>query len=269
MNDLIALILANIGLICPEITNTSSLSIFKKIANTVAITIYEIREEILNTSLVVQDAIDKSKYGFPSWYESKAKLFQFDPENPQVLVFDEETYDYVYQTVDETKRIVGAAVFSSNNNNYMTLKYAIVDADTGLLRKATVNEDADFKSYFLNFQIAGLPVVVSSNDPDTLEGRFYVYYDKKVSESSIVEGFEQALQDYSKSLRIDDNYIYTFSICEFLKNNVTGIINVALENGKISKAGDNLINNEYHGKLMLYNGYFTYSNTLDTVYVAI
>lgn len=255
-------IIINIQNALPELDSVSQMAIFNKIAQAVGISIDNTKTEIDGTKSAIDDIIGQQRYGRSGYYTGKAKVFQYGDN----LVVDSDTLDYTYAVIDTDKQIIKQAAFEvaiSGGAQILTLKVAKLDPDTNKLIALSSTEKTAFDSYFVNFEIPGLPVIKVSLAANIFSFlatiTYYATYDIVALKASI----EAALYAFRDDFEFDGT-LYVNDLETYLKNNVPGIRNVSLSSTQIDSVS-------FSGYQKLTAGYFDYiSSIIDNLsYVSI
>lgn len=242
-------ILVNIENALPELDNTSQMALFYKIAQAVAVSIDNTKTEMDGTKNAIDEIIGSQRYGRSGYYTEKAKAFQYGDS----LVIDPETLDYIYAVLDSDLQIIKQAAFEaviSGGAQLLTLKVAKLDPDTNTLVALSGAEKTAFDSYFLNFEIPGLPVTKVSLNANVFSFTAQVTYYATYDYNTIVTSVEAALFAFRDDFSFDGT-LYVNDLETYIKNNVPGVRNVSLSNTLIDAVA-------FSGSIKLTAGYFDY-----------
>ena len=245
--------------------NPSNVSLYGKIANSIAPIIDNTLAEQVNTQNNIEDIVSSKQIGKAGYYVEQALLFQYDLVNNigTSLVIDPITKNNVYSTIDTTLQIIKVAIFDENT---MTLKVAYLDPITNSLQALPVNYTANgrtvnllqiFQNYFiLVAEFAGLPINKISLSPNifTFESivTYYSSYDLPTLQANVVN----AILAFRDSNPASNGILYLNDLSDYVKNNVQGIRNFAVVNPLID--GNPII-----GETLIKAGYFNYPINYD------
>lgn len=245
---------SNVNIALPELTNETASSIWLKIVDSIAKVMEILYKELQNSVLIINNNIAQLKYGKPQYYIETLKKFQYGDS----LTVDPNTYNYVYETIDTTKQIITAVSFAVSGVD-LTIKCAkTVD---GEFAKLTNDEYTSFVNYARKTtEIAGLPLIITTNDPDKLSFNITIYYFSSYNENEIKELLTDALATF-KTTQIFDNRFYKNDLESYVKTNIPGIRNCTLS----STSANNVPFTDY---VDLESGYFDY-DTVVKIYYAI
>lgn len=221
-------------------SNSSAAAIYAKEAQAIGLVIDNTLAEFTNTENIITNLLI-SQYGLgkPLYYTENAKAFQYGDNlviNTAINPVTGAPYlNLIYPTIDATKQIVKQAAFetqAAGNGLLLLLKIATLNALTGLLEPLSIAQYNAFSSYFLNFEIPGLPVTIINTPGNILNFKatasYYAAYDLptlQVNVSAALISFQQTfdfngiffagdLQDYIKSTvpGIRDFYVYNTTL---------------------------------------------------------
>lgn len=254
MASVFSTIYANIQSAITELTSTSLTAIFYKLAQSIAITIDQTNDEITNTTSVITDIVANKNFGKSQYYVDSALYYQ----EGDTLTTDPISLKPIYATIDTTKNLIKKAAFqnlSSGNAQFLTLKVVKLDTGTGKYAQLTTPELTDFTTYFLNFQLPGLPFTIISEAANLFKFDAKVTYYSTYDLATLKAAIEAAMVVFRDSLDLN-GVLYVNDLESYLKSNVEGIRNVYLTNTKL----DNVTMVGYAG---LAAGYFDYDPTID------
>jgi hypothetical protein len=260
-------ILTNISNVLPELSSTSQLAVYRKIAQAIAISIDNTTTEINGTKDAIDEIITTQRYGRSGYYIEKAKAFQLG----DTLAIDPITLDPIYTTINESKKIVKQAAFEIVEGligDTLTLKVAKLDTNTNKLAPLDeVTEMPYFESYFQNFEIPGLPIQKVTRPANEFDFSPVITYYATSDLQTLITEVNAAFIEFRNNFEFD-GVLYTNDVEAFVKKSVAGVRNVSLNNPTIGGVA-------YVGNIKLDAGYFDYSTNaltqlLDTVnYVSI
>ena len=105
-------------------------------------------------------------------------------------------------------------------------------------------------------EIAGLPIIISSADANTLNFEFLIFYYPNYSQESIKSGIGTAIESFKLTQQFDQVF-YTNSLESYIMDNVQGLRNISLINTSLDGA-------DFENSIELSAGYFNYDgNILD------
>jgi hypothetical protein len=242
-------ILSNIASVLPNLNSASLSALYKKIAQTIAISIDSTLAELANTQTIITNIIGNQRYGRTGYYTDKAFAYQDGDD----LVIDPVTLDYVYAVIDTTKQIIQQAAFEvqiTGGAQILTLKVARIDPATGNLAALTSGQKTAFDSYFTTYEIPGLPVTKVSLAPNVLNFNAVVTYYTTFDYNTLVAGVTAALFAFRDSYRFNGE-LFTNDIETYIVNNVPGVRNISLSDTTIDSVS-------YSGSIKLLAGYFDF-----------
>lgn len=247
-------ILSNLQGALPTLNSSSLTAIYKKIVQVIAIAIDSTLTELNNTRTIITNIIGNQRYGRSGYYTEKALAFQYTDD----LIVDPVTLDYVYATVDTAKQIIAQAAFlvvPTGGANILTLKVAKIDTDTNILAPLSNLEKAAFDTYFLNYEIPGLPVTKVSLPANVLNFNAVVTYQTTFDLTTLIENVTAALLAFRDSFRFN-GVLFTNDIETYVANNVAGVRNMAISGTTIDSVS-------FSGSTQLQAGYFNYATGIE------
>lgn len=122
----------------------------------------------------VEDLIETTRFGTLPWYQEQALAWQYG----DAIVY--LSYKFQYAVVDTTKCIIKRAAAVASNNQ-VRLKVAKLSGSTPV--KLSSAELTAFNSYITDIKPPGEPVLVISDDADTLKLYAEIVYDPQVLKS--------------------------------------------------------------------------------------
>lgn len=157
--------------------------------------------------------------GTPRWYITIAKLFQYNVESdqPDTLIFDEDTLSMRYQEIDATKRIVSQAAYEDREeDNGITLKVCKANDNQTEIENGTIykplseNELVAFKSYIAQMKFVGAKIFSISIPGDILEIRncTIIYDNNYITKDMAFSSVVASLVNYAKNLQYDGMIYY-------------------------------------------------------------
>lgn len=246
-------ILAN--MIAAGFDNPSQAALYNKQAETLGEIVDVTITEINNNRQSILDIINKQRYGKSGYYTGIAKAFQYGDD----LIIDPITLDFTYATVDTTKQIITQAAFEevdSGNSASLFLKVATTDTVTGLLVQLTAPQYSAFSSYFVNFEIPGLPVTIGNTPANVLAFISTATYLATYNLSTLQTNLAAALAAFQKSFDFDGTF-YAGDLQDYIKQNVPGIRDFFIQNTSLDAV-------PFSGSINLGSGYFNYAASVLT-----
>lgn len=243
------------NLIALGFSNTSATAIYNKIAEAVGFTVDTTVQEIANTEQVILDIINTQRYGRATYYTQHALAFQYGDN----LIIDPVTFDFVYAVIDATKQIINQAAFEeivSGNSSQLFLKIATVDTLTGLLIPLNTPQLNAFKSYFLVFQIPGLPIGIITATGNVInfisECTYLATYDLAILQTNLTT----ALNTFKNTFEFNGVF-FDGDLEVYIKANVPGIRDFYITTTTIDGT-------PFGGSQSLPAGYFNYDSAVFT-----
>jgi hypothetical protein len=239
------IIISNINSVLPELNNNSQVSIWRKIAQAIGYVIDLTIIEFQNTINIINTNIQNYKLGKPQYYIDNALSFQYGDN----LEINPDTYEYYYSVIDTTKQIVKKAAFELGVGNQLLLKYAGVDSN-GKPVAITDPQKSSFEAYFLNFEIAGLPVTKTTNNPNSFEFTANITYYPNYNLTTLQTEVKAAFENFRDSFGFN-GILYIDQLQDYIKSTVVGVKSCYIENTLMDS-------NSFSWKTSLTSGYFDY-----------
>lgn len=242
------------NLIALGFTNTSGTAIFNKIAQSIGMVIDETIQEMTNSEDNILQIITTQRYGKSGYYVAAAKAFQFGDD-----LTEDANGNPVYAVIstDPSVLIITQAAFEeveTGSNSELFLKVATLNSSTGLLQALSGTQLAAFISYFLNFEIPGLPITIVSSPPNQLSFNaictYYATYDLSVLQTNLAT----ALNEFRDNFDFDGT-LFIGDLQDYIKQNVPGVRDFNVFNTTIDGQA-------FQGSLTLTSGYFNYIATI-------
>jgi hypothetical protein len=209
-------------------SSTSAVSLARKIADAMAPIIDNTLSELIDTQTIIQNIINNQRYGRSGYYTSKALLFQYSSSADQILTPDPVTNDPEYAVIDTTLQIISQAAFDVSGSNILILKVAALSGTT--LGPLTTLQMNDFKSYFTNFEIPGLPVQIISTTGNVINFIPSIIYSASTDLAALQSAIQSAIIAYQNTFPFN-GYFYCdgiYGLTNYLIANVPGLIDVSL-----------------------------------------
>lgn len=233
--------------------NPSAAALYNKIAQSVGLTVDQTKQEIANSENNILAIINSQRYGKPGYYTAVALAFQFGDD----LITDPATLDLVYATIDPTKQIISQAAFEeivNGDSSQLFLKAATVDPVTGLLEALTAPEYAAFSSYFVNFELPGLPVNIISKDANVLNFNAVATFFATYNQTTLITNLQNAMVAFRNSFKFNGEF-FNGDLSDYVKQNVPGIRDFYI-------TATNIDGTAFDGSVSLPAGYFNYVDAI-------
>lgn len=233
--------------------NTSNTALYNMIAVSVGEVVDNTITEMSNSENNILSIINLQRYGKTGYYTSTALAFQYGDD----LIIDPDTGNFIYAVIDPTKQIVVQAAFeeiTTGSNSELFLKIAALDALSGLLVQLTGPQLAAFTTYFLNFEIPGLPVSIINNPANILSfnavATFYATYDL----TNLQTNLANALNNFRDTFEFNGEF-FAGDLQDYIKQNVPGMRDFFISATTIDGTA-------FQGSVTLDSGYFNYIATI-------
>lgn len=256
----IAVIFSNLQIL--GFNNVSVTSIYGQIANTLGLIVFNTIQEVNNSETIITNIlIGQQGLGKPTYYTSNALAFQYGDNvivNMAInSVYDAPYLNYIYDPVDTTKQIVKQAAFgmeASGNNILLFLKIATLNTTTGLLEPLDTDQLNAFSSYFLLFEIPGLPINIINAPANILNfnwvATYYASYDLPTIQTGIATNFT----NFATSFQFNGEF-FCGDLENYIKANVPGIRDFFISDTTVDGV-------PFSGSTTLGSGYFNYYATI-------
>lgn len=236
--------------------NPANDSIYGMIAQAIGETLDNVLTEFDNTQNAILNTINTQRYGKAGYYQAVALAFQYGYDLTPAV----GNLDPTYATIDATAQIVVQAAFQ-NNSGALSMKVAAQNAVTGLIIPLNGIQLPAFISYFINFQIPGLPISVVS-----LSGNIFAYssvctFNAGYNQTNLQTNLAAALIAFQTAFNTGNfnGTLYTDALSSYVKANVPGVIDYYIYNTTIDGAA-------FLGSTLLIAGYYNYSTSNTTQY---
>lgn len=174
-----------------------------------------------------EQRIEQSYVTSAPWYYAKAREWQ----KGDATMFDEKTYSFRYEKVDETKRVVkNVAVREVVDDGVTKLKIYFSDAAKQPLQG---DDRTAFERYMRRIGAAGTHYIFVSEKPDVIRVHLRVFYDPLILDSSGVQldggekPVENAIEAYLDALEYGGTF-YASKLIDMLQS-TPGVKDVILE----------------------------------------
>ena len=146
----------------------------------------------------VEEIAARAKYGSLPWYVDQAKLWQ----NGDVLTYIDGFPGYAI--VDASKRLVTQA--SANEDSFPAQVFLKVAQGIDPLTPLSAQDLTEFTAYINQVKPAGIKVIVSSLNADTLRVDMTIGYDPILDPTDVEQAVIDAINAYLKSLPFDGRF---------------------------------------------------------------
>lgn len=243
--------------------NTSATAIYNQIAIAVGQVVDNTINEINNSETTITNIlISQYGYGKPLYYTSNALGFQYGDNliiNTAINPVTGAPYlNFIYATPDPTLQIVNQAAFEelvTGANSQLFLKIATLNTVTGLLEPLTSPELSSFTSYFLNFQIPGLPISIINNPGNILNFNWVCTYFSAYDLTTLTTNVQNAFISFQDAFAFDGVF-FDGDLSDYIKTNVPGIRDFYINNTTLDGI-------PFQGSAVLTSGYFNYISTIN------
>ena len=233
------------------LNNPSSAALINKIAEGLGTVVDNTLTEFGNSESSILGIINNQRYGKSGYYTAAALAFQYGDNLTQ-----DANGNPVYPVIDTTKQIISQAAFVeliNEGSSTLFLKVACLDT-SGNTVALSIPQLAAFTSYFLNFEIPGIPVTIISIAANVLnftaQASYYATYDLPTLQANI----NAALTTFRQSFTFNGTF-FSGDLQEYIKSNVPGVRDFFLSNTLIDST-------PFNGSVTLTSGYFNYIATI-------
>lgn len=245
--------------------NPSNVSLYGKIANSIAPIIDNTIAEQVNTQNNIQEIISLKQIGKAGYYVQQALNFQYDLVNNvgTPLVVNSLTQNNEYSVIDTTLQIIKVAIFDEPT---MTLKVAYLDPTSNTLQALPVSYTANgrtvnllqiFQNYIISVaEFAGLPTTKISLPPNIFAFQGIITYYSSFDLATLQTNVLNAIFAFRDSNPASNGILYLNDLSDYIKNNVQGIRNLAIVFPTLD--GVPIV-----GETLLNAGYFNYPDSYD------
>lgn len=155
--------------------------------------------------------------GSLAWYKEMCYRFQ----SGHTLVFDKKKMQPVYETQDDSKKIVKTATVSIVGKT-LVFKVATVSEDTGAMEPLSLTQLEEFNAYLEMIKFAGTQTTVVSTYPDKIYYNINVYYDPSFPKTELQKNIEDSL-NYFRTEQPFGGVIYRHKLLEVVTR-VPGVV---------------------------------------------
>ena len=251
--QIIAANLASLGFI-----NPSAAAVENEIAQSLGVPVDNTITEMANSQSIINQTIAAQNYGKAGYYTSIALAFQYGYSlskntavNPYTGVAPLNLY---YATIDTSAQIISQAAFV-NNSGSLFLKVATLNTMTNLLQALSSGQLAAFTSYFLNFELPGLPVGIVSIDANILNFNAVATYLSSYDLPTLQTNIYNALVSFRDTFQFN-GVLYITQLEAYMVANVPGLISFFTSSQTIDSSPI------VGGNVVLSSGYFNYFSAL-------
>jgi len=232
----------------PELDSQSVSAFVTKLTEAIGKAIDNTEAEFVNTETIITQTITNKNYGHDEYYTDNALAYQEGDD-----LSKDSFGNFYYAVIDSSKQIIAQAAFeaiTTGSSTALVLKVATLNQSTGLLEALTLSQLTAFKSYFLNFEIPGLPISIISNDANVIDFNAAITYDKAYDLTTIQNNVASALLNFRDNFTFNGKF-YNYYLENYLVSNVPGVKAVYLSGTTIDGVG-------FSGYTSLSAGYFDY-----------
>ena len=256
----------------PELTNPSQLSLWRKMARIVASAINKFEVVLDFFKADVERVIDDNRIGSTSWYAFRAKEFQFSsaPTGQFQLLVDPNTGQVKYDVVNEAARIVAQAsaeVLRKEGTEEMPIREILILKAAKLsgssLAKLEEEEIRQFRNYISEIKPPGVPVGVSSGDPDELKFTATLYVSGNVNSEVVKSEVVDAINEYANAFEFD-GLIYRNDVEQIIRD-VTGVRDAVFSDLTLTPSDTSIPAFQVTDRERIPAGYFVFSEQNSTI----
>ena len=175
----------------------------------------------------VQAIADAAAPGTPGWYQKKMLEFQY---GDTLTYFN---YQYVYDPVDESARIITRCAVQERSDGAVLIKVAKDSGGTPVPLSAPEKSAAE--SYAAKIKFAGTRLAVTSLDPDELDIDYTVFYDPLVPLATLQANLQAAADAFLAELPFNAEFRIT-RFTDALQA-VTGVIDPVFQSATATPDG--------------------------------
>jgi hypothetical protein len=251
-------IIAKISILVPSLSNTSSSSIWGRIAGVVGSIIDTVKLDMDNNSYVIESSARNLRTYGKQYYIDISLAYQ---DGDPLVVVDEQTNKFGYSKIDPSKQIVKQVSINRTADNAISVFGAKIDS-SGSVIVLTPTQSAGFSDYITSLTPFGLVVSAGTRPAAVIDStKLYIRYSETYPISQIETDVKSVLNKFQAVLR-GDNPVYVNDI-ESKIEGVQGVRNAyftgifATINGVVTAPSD--------GKFPVEMGYFNFSSRLSTL----
>lgn len=184
-----------------DLSSGSKVAIWRLWAYITAVAIYahEVIFDIFKEE--VQAIADAAAPGTPAWYRQKMLEFQYGDTLTYL------NYQYVYDPVDESARIITRCAVQERSDGAVLIKVA--KDSGGSPAPLSAPEKSAAESYANKVKFAGTRLAVTSLDPDVLEIDYTIYYDPLVPLATLQTNLQAAADAFLEELPFNAEFRIT------------------------------------------------------------
>ena len=206
--------------------------------------------EFSNTQNSILNTINTQRYGKAGYYVTTALAFH---EGYDLTPAAAPDLDPIYTVIDPSAQIVKQAAFLTALDGSLSLKIAGQDPVSGNLNQLTAQQQSDFQSYFVNFEIPGLPVSIVCLPANILSFFAICTFNAGYNQNTLQANLAAALISFQTAFNSGNfnGTLYTDALSRYIVTNVPGVTDFFVYNTTI----DNVV---FNGFTTLTSGYFNY-----------
>lgn len=184
-----------------ELSSGSKVAIWRLWAYITAVAIYahEVIFDLFQEE--VQAIADAAAPGTPGWYRQKMLEFQYGDTLTYL------NYQYVYDPVDESARIITRCAVQERSDGAVLIKVA--KDSGGLPVPLSAPEKSAAESYAAKIKFAGTRLAVTSLDADELDIDYTIYYDPLVPLATLQANLQAAADAFLEDLPFNAEFRVT------------------------------------------------------------
>lgn len=192
--------------------------------------------------------------GTPRWYRNEMLKYQHGDN----LVYKDNRY--VYDPVDESKRIIDLCAVQERPDGVVAIKLA--KDNSGTAEPLTTAERDAAEGYANKIKFAGTRMVVISADADQLTIVYDLYYDPIIPLQDVQDGCQAAADDFLDNLPFNG----AFNITQFTDalQTVEGVTDPIFQSAEALTFAGNTIT--FDLEFIAAAGYFEFSDTLEVMF---
>ena len=240
---------ANIALTVTELTNSSTVAIFSKIAKVVGDAIDNTSTELINSQNIISNIIGTQRYGKAQYYLNAALAYQVGVD----MLIDANGNPY-YASVDTTKLLISQASFMKGS---ATVGVKVAKLEAGLLAPLTSDELAAFNNYMQNFAIPGIVLNCYSYVPNILSFNLQYNYYGGYNLVTLKQNLSVQIANFRNSFSFNGELFMT-DFSQFLQANVPGTRSAYFSNTVLNGIS-------FLDSTMLASGYFNYLTNIESI----
>lgn len=189
------------GQLLTDLSSGSKVAIWRLWAYITAVAIYahEVIFDIFKEE--VQEIADAAAPGTPGWYRQKMLEFQYGDTLTYV------NYQYVYDPVDESARIITRCAVQERSDGAVLIKVAKDSGGSPVPLSAPEKSAAE--SYAAKIKFAGTRLAVTSLNADELDIDYTIYYDPLIPLATLQSNLQAASDEFLADLPFNAEFRIT------------------------------------------------------------